>query len=398
MYQRKGWLKSVPNAAMAAQAAAHAAKEMIVVKKSLIVLVVLICLLGVAPQALADLLFGSKARLEQTMLPAVAPAISVRDPVSLYEVTYDLDGAGNRVVQDTEIPVEAGLVVVGFTAPSTGDRKVQEVRFRLDGEERAFDTIPGPRPGEDQERWLRSAIRTARNLYRQDERDVFSFKPFRTNTSPFMFVVDSALLACGPHSVDIYLLQDGGDGKGASAIIPFRVVQSVDGNGQPVLGEYQQKRLEASRTVAPPMLEDCGEFSFPVSAQVRGQGWEQYAIAAAHSFGYAIRPNELLNYAQYSWAGLGPAPFVFFAVDENGQLACPDSFELRVNTRRVRYEESPADGLLIVNDLPPNAEVTPYMDGRPVRAWARDLTINCNGYGHWVPAVRRGNQWTVDVK
>lgn len=383
---------------MAAQAAAHAAKEMVEVKR-FVVLVVLACLLGSVQQASADFLFGSKARLEQTMLPSIGVDVSVRDPVSLYEVTYDLNGMGNRVVQEPRIPVEAGLVVVGFTAPSTGDRKVQEVRFRLDGEERSFDTVPGPRPGEDQERWLRSAVRTARNLYRKDERDVFSFKPFRTNTSPFMFVIDSTLLACGPHSVDIYLLQDGGDGLGASAIIPFRIIQPVDENGQPVVGEYQQKRLEASRAVAPPMLEDCGAFSFPVSAQVRGQGWEQYAIAAAHSFGYAIRPNELLNYAQYSWAGLSPAPFVFFAVDENGQLACPDSFELRVNTRRVRYEESPADGLLIVNDLPPNAEVTPYMDGRPVRAWGRDLTINCNGqYGHWVPAVRCGNQWTVDVR
>jgi hypothetical protein len=359
---------------MAAQVAAHAAKELIDVRKTLVV-VVLVCLLGSVQQAPADFLFGSKARLEQTMLPSIGVDVSVRDPVSLYEVTYDLNGMGNRVVQEPRIPVEAGLVVVGFTAPSTGDRKVQEVRFRLDGDERAFDSIPGPRPGENQERWLRSAIRTARNLYRH-ERDVFSFKPFRTNTSPFMFVVDSTLLACGPHSVDIYLLQDGGDGKGASAIIPFRIVQPVDENGQPVLGEYQRKRLEASRAVAPPMLGDA------LSPFAGADDFCQVAVRAAASWGYRCRPMDWDRKAQYRWTGDGDAPVIIFTTD-----GAPHTIEIEWGGARCRPAQTMAG--FAADWLPRNTVFSPVIDGQ------RAGRFMATGNGFWVPCTLGPEGWYV---
>lgn len=343
-------------------------------KQMFVVLVVLVCLLGSVQQAPADLLFGSKPRLDQTMIPSIGVDVSVRDPVSLYEVTYDLNGMGNRVVQEPRIPVEVGLVVVGFTAPSTGDRKVQEVRFRLDGEERAFDTIPGPRPGENQERWLRSAIRNARNLYGQED-DVFSFKAFRTNTSPFMFVVDSPLLACGPHSVDIYLLQDGGDGKGASAIIPFRIVQPVDENGQPVLGEYQRKRLEGSRAVAPPMLGDSAFSDYVCDIS-------QTALRVAASWGYQCRPMDWDRKAQYRWANNGDAPVVIFTTDGV-------SHEIEIEWGGARRRPAQTMGGFAADCLPRGTVFTPVIDGQ------RAGRFMAGGLGFWVPCTKGPEGWYV---
>jgi hypothetical protein len=385
---------------VAAQAAAHAAKEMIVVKRIAVLLVVLACLMGSVQQAsaggLLEFLFGSAPKIVQFFSPTVAGALSARDPRTLDEVTFDLDGTGNRVVLDSGIPVEKGLVLIGIIAPSTGDREVGEVKFRLDGDPKALEVISGPKPGEDQERWLRFVVSRARYMYGRDR----EFRGFQTNTAPYVFVVDTSLMLCTAHSVDIFVRQAGRGGLGASTLLPFRVVQLSDEDGRPVESEYQQPLRTTYPQAAPTRCEATFAPSYPISSGTDAcpQSWEQYIIGAARRFGYGIQPADLLVYNQFGWTGAGTAPFVFFAVDGFGQLVRPDSFELRVNTRRVRYDESPADGLLIVCDLPAGAEVTPYMDGRPVRAWGRDLTINTGQYGHWVPAVRRGNQWTVDVR
>lgn len=383
---------------MAAQAAAQSGEGVIYVKRVLL-LVVLACLLGSVQQAsaggLLEFLFGSAPKIVQFFSPTVSGALSARDPRSLDEVTFDLDGSGNRVVLDSGIPVEKGLVLIGIIAPSTGDREVGEVKFRLDGDPKALEVISGPKPGEDQERWLRFVVSRARYMYGRDR----EFRGFQTNTAPYVFVVDTSLMLSTAHSVDIFVRQAGRGGLGASTLLPFRVVQLSDEEGRPVESEYQQPLRAYPQAVS---TRSAATFapSYPISSVTDAcpQSWEQYIIGAARQFGYGIDPADLLEYNQFGWAGAGTAPFIFFCVDESGQLVRSDSFELEVNGRRMRYDESPQDGLLIVCDLPANAQITPYMDGRPVLARGRDLTINCNQYGHWVPAVRRGNQWTVDVR
>jgi len=322
-------------------------------------------------------LFGSHPRVVQFFTPVVSGALSARDPRDVtHEVTFDIDGTGNRVVIDSGIPVVRGLVLVGILAPSTGDRPVGVERVRVDGDQNYLKIVPPPPPGYDQEEWLH-------DTYRDEVRHSNGcFRGFRTDKPPYLFVLDTSTLLCLAHSVDIYIEA----GKGASALLPFRVVQPTDEYGRPVPSEYQRQTLGSGDGPAPSSFGGVPNSPWE---------WDEYLGGVARRLGYTCRPGKSMLYTDFQWGRQGPPTTTFVFLHESGQVICPRSFAL-VTSGRKRPYEVPADGILTLN-LPGGAVVQPLIDGEAV--WLAGggpmaLTVSRED-GMWVPVVRTGTHWVV---
>lgn len=207
---------------------------------SVVIVVTLLCAACVEQASaggIAEFLFGSKPRMVQWFAPSCDGDLTARDPVTLKEMTFDLEGNGNRVVFDPGIPVERGLILFGTVCPKTGPNETFKGVSRLDGNGKMLEVVEGPRPDSDQERWLTHMVARARDI-----RGTPQFRGFQTTRAPYFFAIDTGLLAYGAHSVEVFVWV--GKRTGASVVLPFRVVPLVDedtGESQPT--EYEDSRL-----------------------------------------------------------------------------------------------------------------------------------------------------------
>jgi hypothetical protein len=193
----------------------------------LMVVLTLVLVAGLPAHAggILEFLFGSKPKMVQYFSPAVSGSLTARDAGDFHELTFDLDGTGNRVVLNAGIPVESGTLLVGNALPATGDREVKEMRVRLDGDPRAFAVVPPPASTENQEEWLEATVRYAKYLSRRQKA---TFAGVVTSGLPCFFVVDTSRLMRSAHAIEVFVRQDGKNGLGAATTLPFRVVDVVD--------------------------------------------------------------------------------------------------------------------------------------------------------------------------
>ncbi len=310
-----------------------------------------------------ELVFGSKSKTVQAFAPGVIGAFSARDPRDLHEVSFDLDGSGRRVVLDTGIPVEKGLVLVGILAASTAARNAQKAVLRLDLDPKAFDVVPGPRSGEDQEAWLAYAVTCARYKVGAGGR---AFKPFQTASPPFVFVVDSSTLLNSAHSIDIYL-ECGG--TGASFLLPFRVVQLADETGQPIQSEYQ-KPLPAGAYSggAVPPSPAAGDFAAQALASAP---WKARIKEAAAKHGLNLDTSSEKDFrlgGTFRWPkDKGPSPFIVICLGKDGLPLPQGKISLLLMDRdKIRREikGDVIDGMFVSYDVPSIKQVAFRVNGQ----------------------------------
>jgi len=333
-----------------------------------LVVLLAVAMFVVPQQAMAggvvEFLFGSKLKTVQLFSTEVYGAISARDPRDLHEVTFDLDGSGRRVTLDSGIPVEKGLVLVGVVATSTANREAKRVVCRLDSDPRAFDIIPGPTTGRDQETWLANAVSQAR--YKRG--DGTAFKPFQTATPPHIFVLDSSVLLNSAHSVEIYV-ETGG--MGASTLIPFRVVQLADETGQPVQSEYQ-KPLPAGAYSggAVPPSPAAGDFATQALASAL---WKARIKEAAAKHGLNLDTSSEKDFrvgGTFRWQKeKGPSPFIVICIGKDDLPLPQGKVSLLLLDRDKTKREIKGeviDGMFVTYDVPSIKQVGLRVNGQTI--------------------------------
>lgn len=215
-----------------------------------VVLLCVVCIEQAGAGGIGEFLFGSKPRMVQWFAPSCDGDLTARDPQTLREMTFDLEGNGNRVVFDPGIPVERGLILIGTICPKTGPNESFRGVSRLDGNGKTLEIVEGPRADSDQERWLTHMVARAR-----DVRGTPQFRGFQTAKPPYFFAIDTGLLSYGAHSVEVFIWV--GKRTGASVVLPFRVTPLVDedtGESQPT--EYEDTRLGTLSGVTGPPAPD----------------------------------------------------------------------------------------------------------------------------------------------
>jgi len=373
-------------------------------KRSIVVSVLLLCVAFTASQAEAggilEFLFGSRPKMVQWFSPAADGDLHARNPFDLAEETFDLNGDGCRVVLDSGIPVERGLVLVGTVCPKTGPNPVGRWTARVDGSEEMLEVVEGPKPSDDQEQWLNYMVSRARYMRGSGAR----FRGFRTKTAPFYFAVDAGLLMMGAHSVEVFLWT--GKREGAGVVLPFRVVRPVDEDtGQQVASEYEAPPQQAyampstpaagwptilTQQPAPQYQPQPAWPTTPAPTQYGGghqspQQWGCWSevVRIAQYAGYRQvfdRPTGPVYFQGDSASRAGTQPFVFFVV-RAGRIDRVRDFCLIVNGQEWRGQND-GDGVVCVNDFEAGYKVAPVVDGRRLR----EMVVK-PGQGIWYPVV-----------
>lgn len=301
--------------------------------RRVMVAVVVLAAVSVAMPAQAGLLsflFGSKGKVAQYFDPAVTGALTARDRNSLNEMTFDLSEGreeGGKYVFDRGIPVERGLIMVGSAAASTADREVGQCFIRVDSRRiEKCDLVCPPKPGQDEEAWLEWAVMEARK--RAGFRGTFA--PFATTSAPFYFVIDTATLMCSSHCVEIFVRQSGKNGRGATCMLDFRVVEP----------EFEERIVSEDVIATGPACQGQpqpqGDFKVdtfqnsppPAPRQVRCERLYQWARAK----GYQGNPNQDGTWNSQTMS------VVVCAVNTNGDLigGAPVSVEIVVSGQVVK--------------------------------------------------------------
>lgn len=333
--------------------------------KSFVVVVLCVAILSPAQAGgVLEFLFGSRPRLVQWFAPAADGDLHARNPFTLQEETFDLQGNGQRVVFNAGIPVERGLILVGTICPKTGPVESRRGVSRLDGNGSALEVVDGPKASADQEKWLEYMISRARYLRGSEKR----FRGFQTTKPPYFFAIDTGLLMVGAHSVEVFVYT--GEGKGASVVLPFRVVRGID-----------EDKMAAVPTLyeadSPP-----GDDVLEVPTSPNGVSVE--AVQDVLSFGVVAEAvgfrGDPLDWTRFfpSGGSFGPQPFVLFVV-RNGQLDRCREYRLIVDGREKLVPDD-GDGFLVSPDARPGQTIVPVFDGQaypPVEVRA--------GEGIWYP-------------
>lgn len=300
--------------------------------RRVMVVVVVLAAVSVAMPAQAGLLsflFGSKGKVAQYFDPAVTGALTARDRNSLNEMTFDLSEGreeGGKYVFDRGIPVERGLIMVGSAASSTADREVGQSFIRLNSRRiEKCDLVCPPKPGQDEEAWLEWAVMEARK--RAGFRGTFA--PFCTNAPPFYYAVDTSTLMVGSHSIEIFIRQSGKNGRGATCMLDFRVVEP----------EYEERVVSENVIATGPASQGQPQGDFKVDTfqnlppsqpapQVRCERLYQWARAK----GYTGNPCQDGTWNSQTMS------VVVCAQDVNGNLigGAPISVEIVVNGQVVK--------------------------------------------------------------
>ena len=371
--------------------------------RSAVVAVLLVLCLLITSQAgaggILEFLFGSKPRIVQWFAPSADGDLHARNPFTLGEETFDLEGNGTRVVLDSGIPVERGLVLVGTVGPKTGPSTVPRWTARVDGSDQLLEVVDGPRPSDDQEQWLSYMVSRARYMRGSGAR----FRGFRTKTAPFYFAVDSGLLLQGAHSVEVFLWT--GRNQGASVVLPFRIVRPVDeSTGKPVPSEYEASSQQtytmppagASWPTTPPSATwppppppasmpsgwqgtQLNQLATPPSASSWPGGPVLNTLASFQTptqwacWGDIVQTAKFVGYGDVCRRPIGPAyfsphggatpePFVFLVV-RAGRIDRFQTYEFVLNGVRCR-EQDDGDGVVVVADFRGGDRVAPIVDGR----------------------------------
>lgn len=219
---------------------------------------------------------------------------------------------------------------------------------------------------------------------------------FVTESAPFVFALETARMMDQGGSVSIQVRQKGRGGLEGSARLDYRIVQTTDLEGRPVVSDYQQTAAETlgfqpfAGGVPQPVEaagayaeQDFGSIGSPDTPLPFGGGdISQTAIRTAASWGYRCRPMDWDHRAQYCWTGDGDAPIVIFVTD-----GMPHEIGIEWGGAYRRLQTTAAG--FAVDRLPQNTVFTPVIDGQ--RA-GRFMT---GSHGFWVPCTRGPEGWYV---
>ena len=345
-----------------------------------------------------EFLFGSKPKMVQWFNPTADGDLHARNPFNLNEETFDLEGNGQRVVLDSGIPVERGLILVGTICPKTGPTESQRGIARLDGSGSMLEVVEGPKPSEDQEQWLNYMISRARYM-----RGSARFRGFQTAKPPYFFAVDSGLLMVGAHSVEFFVYT--GKNQGASVVLPFRVVRPIDEDtGQVVASEFEAPPTQVyalpsnsgnawSPTPTPQYNDRPVPFqpAWPTTptggqhgATVAPSAWPCWAelVRDASFVGYRDVYDRPTTACYYGATGsqAGPQPFTFMVIS-NGLIGRTREIRYMVDGRPFVFQDD-GDGVMIITDFRGGERVAPVVNGRALR----EMVVK-PGQGIWYPVV-----------
>jgi len=328
--------------------------------------VVVLCLAVLSPAqagGIIEFLFGTRPRLVQWFAPAADGDLHARNPFTLQEETFDLQGNGQRAVFNAGIPVERGLVLVGTVCPKTGPIESRRAVSRLDGSGTALEVIDGPRASADQEKWLEYMVTRARYLHGSHR-----FRGFQTTKPPYFFAIDTGLLMVGAHSVEVFVYT--GEGKGASVVLPFRVVRQIDEDTAATVPTlYEANSPPGDDVLVVPTSPDG------VSLEAVDDLFQFGCVAGA--VGYNGDP---MSWTHFTPMGgrFGPQPFVISVV-RNGRLDRCREYRMVVDgVEKVISDD--ADGFCVIRDARPGQTIAPVLDGQ-----AYDPVEVKAGEGVWYP-------------
>lgn len=355
-------------------------------KKSLIlvVLVAILCV-GVVPAkagGILEWLFGSRPKVVQYFSPAVAGSLMAYDRY-LNEITFDLNGDGNRIVLAAGIPVEKDTLLVGMALPATGDRRVKSIEFRLDGDWEALQVIPIER-GENQKSWLRRAMRAMKP----------GFYGVSSGKAPFIFCIETSLLLNSAHAIEVFVRQDGKNGQGAATTLPFRIVEAVDEETGEVApqGDLDQAVSEFSlRGIQEPEIK-TENYSFLPDWEERIRNAVQQVVGTdqAGLTKFSVWDNPIFTQPPV----LRPV-VIMYILDGNG-LVQPSAFYAEVNEENMKYSDD-GDGIFYSSTLFDDLDVfSPIVFGEKVFANDEPLSLTLEvGKIYIIPVVRENGQWNV---
>ncbi len=417
-------------------------------KQMFVVLVVLACLLGSVQQApaagilegICSFLFGSQPKVVQFFSPFVEGELSARDPASLSEVTFPLpDGSGGRTHLVEGLPTPRGVILMGKLAIATGGREV-DAQIWADADPQGMIKVPNLRDGHwvNEAReivssipreltghamglpWYRAAASLSRGEWSESAAALVALRSYQcrqeaarqtilrggkvehfavgfvTESAPFVFALETTRMMDQGGSVSIQVRQKGRGGLEGSARLDYRVVQTTDLEGRPVVSEYQQtaaetlgfqpfaggvpQAIEASGGCAE---QDYGSVGSPdTSFQFGDRNVSQAAIRTAANWGYRCRPMDWDRKAQYRWTGDGDAPVIIFVTD-----GAPHTIEIEWGGARRQLQTTAAG--FAVDRLPQGTVFVPVIDGE------RAGRFMAGGLGFWVPCTKGPEGWYV---